>query len=226
MKSSSQRARWTSPLQWLFTPAFLKVGTSSRKTPGAGETRAAELSRLWLYKSPGTAGCRGCASPPQGRRRDTKHQAETRKPTVKERPDERKACPALPPGGGKLQHTAHSCFSNQEGARRATARRILHSPFPSTVRKDPCALWRAASRCHTAPVAVHTRPGASASNCSRIPGCCCSGPGDTKQSYSRRRRLHSPRSAADAGHHWHPQGTPSTLWLLGFWSASWTRGIC
>lgn len=155
MKSSAQ---WTSPLQWLFTPAFLEVGTSSRKTvqvrrelPKTQQAVAVQASgNLWLPKA---------AHPLLG---EEGHHAETRKSLVKKRLDERKACPTLPPGGGKLQHTAQSCFSTQEGERLQGE---SCSPFPSTLCKDPRGLWRAASRCHPAPVVVHACPGASASNC-------------------------------------------------------------
>lgn len=59
------------------------------------------------------------------------HHAETRKSLVKERLDERKACPTLPPGGGKLQHTTHSCFSNQEGERLQGESYAHHFQAPS-----------------------------------------------------------------------------------------------
>lgn len=85
MKSSSQ---WTNPLQWLFTPAFLEVGTSSRKTLSAGETRAAKNSAgcgCTSLREPLAA--QGCASPPWGRRapcRDQKIPGE-RKAWMKEK---------------------------------------------------------------------------------------------------------------------------------------------
>lgn len=69
------RAQWTSPLQWLFTPAFLEVGTSSRKTLSAGETRAAKNSAgcgCTNLREPLAA--QGCASPPRGRRASYREQ--------------------------------------------------------------------------------------------------------------------------------------------------------
>lgn len=87
-----------------------------------------KLSRLWLYKPPGTSGCPRLRIPSSGKK-GIIQRAEN--PWWKKGLDERKACPTLPPGGGKLQHTTHSCFSTQEGEQLQGKSYAHHFQAPS-----------------------------------------------------------------------------------------------